>query len=108
MKFAVHISRRAERDIREVSNWIAKHSRQGAIRWLDALEKVVDRLADDAENYALADESRNLPYPVREITFRTPKGKRYRAIFVLEGNRVDVLCVRSPGQPPVTAADFDE
>jgi plasmid stabilization system protein ParE len=108
MKFAVHISLRAQRDIREISQWIVMHSRPGAMRWLDELEKVVDRLADAAESYALADESRWLPFPVREISFRTPKGRRYRAIFAIDGNRVDLLSIRAPGQPPVTAADFEE
>jgi plasmid stabilization system protein ParE len=74
MKFAVHISQRAQRDIRDVSQWIAKKSKIGALRWLDALETVVDRLAQDASSYPLADESRLLPFPVREITFRNSQG----------------------------------
>lgn len=108
MKFAVHISRRPERDTREVSQWISRKSRQGAIRWLDALEGVVDRLAEGADSYPLAKESRSLPFSVREILFRTPKGRRYRVIFAIEGSRVDVLSIRAPGQSPVTEADLKE
>ena len=107
MRFSVHISGRAEQNIRDLSQWIAKHSRAGAFRWLDALEEVVDRLADSAETYPLAAESSSLPFPVQEITFRTPKGRRYRALFSREGNRVDVLCIRGPGQPPSAASDLE-
>lgn len=107
MRFSVHISRRAKEDIRELSQWIAKHSRAGAFRWLDVLEEVVDRLAASADSYALAAESPSLPFPVHEVSFRTPKGRRYRALFSVDGNRVDVLCIRAPGQPPATSLDFE-
>jgi plasmid stabilization system protein ParE len=85
MSFSVHISRRTEQNIRDLSHWIAKHSRAGAFRWLDALEEMVDRLADSAESYPLAAESSSLPFSVQEI----------------------VLCIRGPGQPPLTIADFE-
>ncbi|MBI1900279.1 MAG: hypothetical protein HYS13_04075 [Planctomycetia bacterium] len=43
---------------------------------------------------------------IRQILFRTPKGRVYRMLFTIEADEVLVLQVRGPGEPPVEPDDL--
>lgn len=106
MKRSVNILARARRDADTIFGWIAERSPQGAARWHEAFQAAAATLSDDAERYPIAPELRKLPEEVRELHFRTQHGKRYRMLFVIVAIEVRILCIRGPGQPPVTSEDL--
>ena len=93
--------RRAEADIRSIVHWLSKHSRAGARSWLDAYDRLVRRLSRSADACGGAAESFDTEFPIKQAFFRTPRGRTYRAIFLIAGDEVRILRVRGPGQAPV-------
>lgn len=104
-QFFVRILPRAELDLATISAWIHNRSPQGAANWVLAFEHLVTRLELDPHLFATAPESIPLDRPLKQAIFKTPRGRNYRAIFVIEQAQVFVLRVRGPGEPPL---QFDE
>ena len=105
MTFVVRLTAEAEANVREIRDWIAARSRDGAIRWLEALDKAQQRLRDGADQFALAAEADAFDDALREISFKTRRGNVYRALFVIRGNTVHIVSVRSPAQDWLTPGD---
>ncbi len=99
MTYRIYLSRRASRDVDDIHGWIAQHSPSGANRWYDSLYEALFSLEAGAESKGLAPEAREFERPIRQILFKTRKGHTYRALFVIQGTRVQVITVRGPGQP---------
>ena len=55
-------------------------------------------LADNADAFGEAIEAKDLERPLKQCSFRTRNGRVYRAIYLIEEERVFVLRVRGPGQ----------
>jgi plasmid stabilization system protein ParE len=106
MKYSIDLSRRARRDVDAIYAWIADRSRGGANRWQAALFRTLRGLETSPERKALAPEGRDFERPVRQAFFKTAKGLTYRALFVVEQDRVYVLTIRGPGQPLLTAEEL--
>jgi plasmid stabilization system protein ParE len=98
MKFHVHLTDNAKGDIRAILRWLESRSPAGAEawyrKWLDALETLRER----ADSLGLAPESDDHPTPIRQILFKTRRGRFYRALFAVRELEVFVLHVRGPGQ----------
>jgi len=107
MTFRVHELRRAQGDIRGITEWLALRSRQGAIAWLRAYDKLLLRLAKDARLFGPAAENPACELDVRQALFKTPRGRIYRALFFITGEDVYILRVRGQGQAPVSPDDLD-
>lgn len=45
---------------------------------------------------------------IRQLLFRTRKGRTYRALFDIQGKTVRVLRIRGPGQQLLAPEDFDD
>ena len=85
---------------------IAERSAEGAERWLDALEKALDSVANSPESYSLAEEADAFPHhTIRQFFFRTRRGRTYRGLFTVVGKEVRVLRLRGPGQDLVAPED---
>jgi plasmid stabilization system protein ParE len=108
MKFRVELTRRARGEVNAIHDWLASHSEVGAKRWYGRFVELVRVLSDTPEIYGFAPEAGDPPQNVRQATFKTPKGRRYRALFVIRGTVVFVVTVRGPGQPPVELSEFDD
>ncbi len=106
MKFIVNIPGRATADADEIYVWIAKRSPQGALHWHLTYLAAAASLSDDPHRHPLAHESSLLHDDVRELHFKTRRGKKYRLLFAISGNVVRVLSVRAPGLPPVVDNDL--
>ena len=106
MKFAVHELPKVQADKRHIVEWLFQRSPLGAASWLDAYDKMVERLAMTADSFPVAQESDHLDLEVRQVLFKTRRGRMYRAIFHLVGNDVYVLRVRGPGQAPIRPDDL--
>lgn len=98
MKFRVKALRRAEADIRQISNYIFTHSPQGADAWLNAYKEAVDRLSESATSYSAAYENDHFEIEVKQTLFKTKHGRVYRLLFTIVGHEVRFLRVRGPGQ----------
>jgi plasmid stabilization system protein ParE len=98
MTQTVILTARAERDIDTILVWLFNRSPAGARSWHTALEKALHWLRDNASSCAKAPESRSSAEEIREHFFKTHRGRRYRLLFTVTGNEVQVLHVRGPGQ----------
>jgi len=101
MSFLVHELPKAQTDKRSIFEWIRERSPDGAAAWLNAYDRAVEQLADRADSYGEAHENPDLLLNVRQILFKTRRGRVYRALFLIENSNVYVLRVRGPGQSPV-------
>ena len=106
MNFTVHELPRVKADKRSIVQWIYERSPAGAAAWLDAFDRAVQQLGERAESYALAHENQDLKLDVRQILFKTRRGRVYRALFIIEDREVYILRVRGPGQAPVKSKDL--
>ncbi len=106
MTFNVYELRRARGDIASIARWLAERSPLGARAWLDSYDDMVNRLKRQASSYALAHEHENFDLDVRQVLFKTKRGRVYRALFLIEGQDVYILRVRGPGQAPVQPDDL--
>jgi hypothetical protein len=102
MKFTVYELPRARDDKRHILRWLYDRSPLGAAAWLNAYDSMVERLTIAADTLPLAPENDAVDLEVRQILFKTKRGRIYRAVFHLVGNDAYVLRVRGPGQAPIT------
>ena len=93
---------KADEDMQRIYAWISQSSATGAERWFTALQETVDRLAVNAMHHGYAAENRQFDFELRQCFFKTSKGRRYRILYIVDGNEVQILRIRGPGQPPVT------
>lgn len=105
MKFTVHLLPSAIADSDHIYLWIAKHSPQGAVNWYAALLSALDELKTAADRFGLATEI-YVDDHIRQMFFRTLRGRRYRLLFKIETTSVYVLRIRGPGQRPLTRNDI--
>jgi plasmid stabilization system protein ParE len=105
MRFTVSILRRAQSDVDEIYEWIARRSPAGAVRWYAAFCQAASELCENADRCAQAAESGDLGIDIRQRLFKTRRGRVYRLLFTIIGSHVRILRVRGPGQPPIERAD---
>jgi plasmid stabilization system protein ParE len=106
MSHRVFILRKAEADLRHFLDWLSERSVAGAERWYAAYLHCVDAIAADPRSFPLLDEHPSIQFPVHECFFGTPRGRRYRMLFVVIGSDVRILRIRGPGQSPVSWNDL--
>ena len=104
--YHVSFSAEAEDAVRNIRDWIAGRSTEGAIRWLEALDETKNRLAHQPEVYPLAPEANAFAEPLRQIVFKTKRGNTYRALFLIRQTDVHIVAVRAAGQNLITPDDL--
>ncbi len=107
MTYNVRILRRAKRDLIEISDWIAKQSLTGSAHWITAFEEACSRLANNPERFGVVLTEFHDKYELRQFFFKTPHGRTYRGVFILEADEIRVLRVRGPGQPPLQSDELE-
>jgi plasmid stabilization system protein ParE len=105
MSFIIHEMPKAKLDKSSIFHWLHEHSPSGAAAWLDAYDGCVEQLRVNALTCGEAPESHNCDFQVRQILFKTPRGRVYRALYLVENEYVFILRVRGPGQAPVDPTD---
>lgn len=98
----------ADRDFQAVYDWLRERSKPGADRWANAFLDALSRLEDHPEGYGLAPEDRDHPETIRQFLFKTRRGRTYRALFTVSGDRVYVLHIRGPGQQAMPPAEVEK
>ena len=106
MSTAVELSFRAEKDLDDILAWIASRSPQGARMWLARWREVCSLLSERPETCLLAPENSDHEEDIRQIVFKTRSGRKYRALFVIRGNRVFITNLRGPGQDLVPPGEL--
>jgi plasmid stabilization system protein ParE len=108
MNFRVHILRRAEVDVDTIYLWIAKRAAGGAAHWYQAFLVAAASLRIQPTRNALAPEAAAVGRDIRQLLFKTRRGRKYRLLYLVDGNDVKILRVRGPGEPPVTHEDVGD
>ena len=101
MTYRVELTFRAERDVDLILKYLSERSPQGASTWAARWDEILGGLAESAERTQLAPESDDHQKILRHVVFKTRRGKKYRAIFYIDGPIVYVTHVRGPGQDVV-------
>lgn len=106
MSYTLKILRRAATDVNQIHDWIAERSPGGAARWYAAFRHAATGLLLDPSSHALAAETEEFDFDIRERFFKTRRGNTYRILFTVVENEVRILRIRGPGQPPVSRRDI--
>ncbi len=101
MSFQVQELPRAQADVRSIFKWLHERSPQGARTWLTSYDKTLSELERLADSFSEAAESQDCDFEVRQVFFKTRRGRVYRALYFIEGDDVFILRVRGTGQAPV-------
>lgn len=102
MNYTVRVLPRAKQDLRRIFFYIEERSPEGAIRWEEALESGLDRLSNNPLIYGLAPEDKHFVFELRQLLFKTRRGRNYRAVYRIDENEVTVLRICGPGQAPLS------
>ena len=97
-RFEVIILPQAESDSQQIYDWLCKRSPQGAENWYQAFVEAVENIAQQGEIYGAAPEAEFLRKAIQQKLFKTPKGKTYRILYEIEGEKLYLLHIRAPGQ----------
>jgi len=89
---------RAQADVDSIVRFLAERSPQGAIAWRERWEDVLRQLRTKPLECGLAPESAGYEAEIRQLLFKTRRGRTYRALFTVVGRGVYILHVRGPGQ----------
>jgi plasmid stabilization system protein ParE len=108
MSFRVELTAGAYSDLDRLMTWLEERSSHAAADRLSArFHKALDRLESRPLSCGLAFENRYFPTEVRHLLFEVWKGKPYRALFIVQDDLVKILCIRAPGERPVTRKEID-
>lgn len=106
MSYHVELTEGALADLDRLTASLAERSVRAADRLSANFYDALPRLESFPLACGLAYESRFFPEPVRHLLFEVGRGRRYRALFIVRGDTVKVLCVRAPGERPVKPDDL--
>ncbi len=101
MSFRVELAEGAYADLDRLMGWLADRSPGAEDRLSSRFHNALARLEANPFSCGRAYENSGAGEDVRHLLFETRKGRVYRALFVVRGDLVLVLCVRAPGEKPV-------
>ena len=106
MSFRVTVTSQAANDFEGCFNYVAGRSQQGAKALREAFGKAVKSLEQNALAHGFAPESKDHPCEIRQFLFQTKHGRKYRALYMIKNDQVNVLHVRGPGQDLILPEDL--
>ncbi len=101
MNFRIKVFRTAVREVDEILDWFIRRQKApaGAEAWYRAYNAAMAKLRTIADRQSLAPEDELVDFDVRQLLFKTRRGKRfYRIVFTIVDDQVRVMHVRGPGQ----------
>lgn len=105
MKYQVSLSRKVERQVDGITRWYADQDADVAERWYNGLLKTINRLRRNPHSHALAHESDDFPFEIRELLYGSGRRKTHRIVFRIENDLVKVLAVRHIARADLTPDD---
>lgn len=106
MTYLVPLTAQAEADIDRIFAWLSDRRLEGARRWYESFWDSIERLKTMPLSCGLASEHDDFDDEVRLMLFGTRRGRRYRALFIVRGELVQILCIRGPAERPVKPEDI--
>lgn len=106
MTLRVSVTHRAAQDVDIIFDWLAKRSSDGARRWYSVYLQTVKSLPETALSGTRAPEADALKIDLQQAIFKTRRGNRYRALYLLADDTIHVVVVRGFGQDDVTIDDI--
>lgn len=107
MSYRVIVFPRAKRQLLDQAVWWSENrSLDQALRWLAGFERALASLANNPQRCALARESEDFDFAVRELRYGLKNRPTHRAIFEVRGAEVLVYAVRHLSQRDVTPEDL--
>jgi plasmid stabilization system protein ParE len=100
MAYEVILTSRAERDLNEAADWIAKESLLNARRWFDNFVAKLNSLATHPERCGFTREQPKGAQELRQLLFG--RSRSYRAVFTIRNDQVIILTIRHTAR-----GDFD-
>ena len=88
MSFSIRELPKAQSDVRAIFLWLRDRSPIGAESWLVAYDSMLKRLEYHASACARAPEARACERDIRQTFFRTKHGQPYRALFLVEDQKI--------------------
>jgi len=108
MSFRVELTVGAYSDLDRLMDWLAEHGSPATADRLSArFYEAIPRLESRPFSCGLAYENRYFSEEVRHLLFDVRKGRTYRALFIVQGDLVKILCIRAPGEKPVKPKDIE-
>jgi toxin ParE1/3/4 len=107
MNLNVVVTREAQIHVRGIIRWLRERSTKGANTWRRKWLETLERLETIAPGCSIAPEGEFHPERIQEILFKTRRGKKYRAVFVIRNETVYVFAVRGPGQDLLKPDDIN-
>lgn len=101
------ISRAARQEIADAVRWLAERSPEGALRWLDGLERTLEGLGEIPTRCPLAPESHAVGAEIRQQLYGR-RANKYRVLFAIRAREVRVLHVRHCARDFLMPGDFAE
>jgi plasmid stabilization system protein ParE len=98
MRYRLRVLPEAENDIDRIYIWIAGRSPEGAVSWYRRVSEIVESLREQPLSFGLAPEHDIVGREIRDVNFKTRRGRLYRILFEVREDEVLVLHVRGPGQ----------
>lgn len=108
MKYHIELTPEAKRGVEQTFRWIANRSPDGAQRWYERFWQVVAIIVENPLGFGRADEGLGLGIDIRQTFFKTRRGRRYRIVFRVCEDQIQLLAVRGPGQPPLEDRDIHQ
>ncbi|MCA9191081.1 MAG: type II toxin-antitoxin system RelE/ParE family toxin [Planctomycetales bacterium] len=101
----VFLTQRAKSDLKHYFEFAAERAPSTALQWLNRFKESLNSLSLNAERCSLAPEDGLLKRAVRQLIFGK-QNNRYRALFVIEEQRVVVLHIRRGGMDTANKNDL--
>ena len=107
MSSPVKLEPRAERQVQERAEYLARHhGNAAAVRWFAAVDATLDRLADSASGRPLCLDEAAEGTGLREIYFGIGRTPTHRMVFEAVGGSVTIFLVWATALGDFTAGDL--
>ena len=107
MSFRVELTAEAYADLERLMAWLEERSSlEAANQFSERFFEALSRLESEPLSCGLAYENRYAQREIRHLLFEPTKSRTYRALFVIQGEAVKILCIRAPGEKPVKRKDL--
>jgi len=100
MSYRVVVLPGAEAEIANTVAWIAEDSPLAAARWLEGIRQAVDSLSEMPSRCPVAGDEFGTEVVVRQLLYGRRRN-RYRILFTVKGDTVQVLRVRHGARAPI-------
>jgi plasmid stabilization system protein ParE len=105
-RYEVEFVRRAVADFNEAVDWYSKRSIDAADKWITAVEKALDALEQNPQQFPRAREESELGIALHEHAFGAGRRLTHRLIFAIRPNKVVVYAVHHASRRDLTIDDL--